>query len=332
METEEWPQVVFQNDGTLCAGKLACTVWRRGKPGERIKGLPIPIISGGRHSASGCSADALLQKIAVYRSDARHKDVHPCRQQGSGGGDDPKCTSKQAFLRDQRVDEEDGNVKNIADYAQFAADVIFPRRCPFCGEVVGPGACAECAPYLEDTIRADPAIRIERDLEFLDAAISPYWYEDLVQQAILSMKKAGQKQTARTFAEAMCRALERCPFDDEIEAIVPVPSSRGEYREKGYSVPRWLAKYVSRGTRVPENEKLLVKSKETHRQVGLTGEQRRKNLKHAFHVLDGAVIPNTVLLIDDVFTTGSTLNECARALKKAGVKKCCALTIAVTRR
>lgn len=212
----------------------------------------------------------------------------------------------------------------------FAADVLFPRRCPFCGEVVGFGTCEECAPLMSEAERREPELVLDAELSSLDAAASPYWYVPPVKNAILSMKFSGERETARSLAEAMCARCAETIALQNAEAVIAVPSSPDELRSRGYSVPGWLAEYVSSQTGLPVLKDVLIKVRETERQVNLTGEERRKNLRGAFRAKDVPV--RRVLLVDDVFTTGSTLNECAKALRKAGAESCTALTAAVARR
>ena len=111
-----------------------------------------------------------------------------------------------------------------------------------------------------------------------------------------------------------------------------MPSARKRLAQRGYDVPLLLARHLARAAGMPLCAGLLQKVRETPPQAQLSGEERRRNLKGAFRAhTPGAVRSRAFLLVDDVFTTGSTMEECARALKKAGAARVYALTAAVTR-
>lgn len=216
---------------------------------------------------------------------------------------------------------------------EMAADLIFPRRCPFCREVTGGGICDECAVWAEKIRRADPAVSLSAEHDAIDFAAAVYWYDEPVRSAILRMKDAEDRQTARTLSDCLRKVLLTRSEFRCAEAVVPVPASAQEFKSRGYTVPMWLSEFTVRDTGIPVCSDTLLKVRETKRQASLSGQERRKNLRKAFSVPESRRenLPDAVVLIDDVFTTGSTLNECARALKCAGVEYCCALTLAVTK-
>ena len=216
-------------------------------------------------------------------------------------------------------------------WLEIAGDLIFPRRCPFCGEVTGGGICAACAEWAGKIRRTETEISLSAEHDSLDFAAAVFWYQEPVRSAILAMKNADERQTARTLAQDLRGLLLGCVEFRSAEALIPVPASSKEWKSRGYTVPMWLAEFTARDTGLAVRTDLLFKIRETERQAALSGRQRRKNLKGAFRAVQAEPVPETVILMDDVFTTGSTLNECAKALKRAGVKRCMALTLAVTK-
>lgn len=216
-------------------------------------------------------------------------------------------------------------------WLETVAEVFFPRRCPFCGEVIGFSACEECAPYVKEITRQDPHILVA-DSRGVEAAAAPYWYASPAREAVLRVKMSEERETARALAKAMCGALRACSEFRCVQAIVPVPSSLNERRKRGYDVPLWLAEFISQETGLPVLRGVLVKTKETKRQMTLDGKKRRENLKNAFRVLEPEQIRGmSLLVVDDVYTTGSTMLECALTLRAAGAKRCFALTATVTK-
>jgi ComF family protein len=126
-------------------------------------------------------------------------------------------------------------------------------------------------------------------------------------------------------------AAEILPFveklDWQIDLVIPVPLSRKRLRERGYNQVAMIAMPLAMGLNVRYAPRQLVRNKETRTQVGLSRAERRENTHNAFQARTG-VAGKTVLVVDDVATTGSTLSACAAALTAAGAKEVYALTVA----
>jgi ComF family protein len=115
----------------------------------------------------------------------------------------------------------------------------------------------------------------------------------------------------------------------KFDIILPVPLHRNRLRERGFNQSELLAKNLARSTNMPIEPKALRRIKPTIAQAGLSRAKRFANLKAAFRVdKSSAVAGKKLLLIDDVFTTGSTLGECAKALLKAKAESVDALVLA----
>lgn len=102
--------------------------------------------------------------------------------------------------------------------------------------------------------------------------------------------------------------------------FVPVPAHRDRVRQRGYNQAAVLAYALEKKTGIPVNEELLVRVKHTARQKDLNADERRDNIRDAFRFC-GTRVPFSVCLVDDIFTTGATLDECAGVLRKNGVRK-----------
>lgn len=216
--------------------------------------------------------------------------------------------------------------------AAFALDVLLPRRCPFCGGVIGfSGPCARCEAALPGLRRpaGQPVPPQGRALACLARVDAPYFYEGAVRSAILRMKFSEQPELAHELARQQAEALRQAPC--RFDALVPVPSAKRERRRRSYDVPRLLANALRLQTGLPVLY-ALEKPRETVQQALLSGEARRRNLRGAFTVRPGVCVKGLrLLIVDDVVTTGSTLNECARALQNAGADCCCAVCVAAVR-
>jgi competence protein ComFC len=103
------------------------------------------------------------------------------------------------------------------------------------------------------------------------------------------------------------------------EMIIPVPLHRSRLKERGFNQAELVAKYVSKYTSIPMYANTLKRIKKTKPQYEMTLEERQKNLRNAFRVVDETLLSEkSILVIDDIFTTGSTAYEVSKTLKKAG--------------
>jgi ComF family protein len=117
-------------------------------------------------------------------------------------------------------------------------------------------------------------------------------------------------------------------FTDEM-IIIPVPIHKSREKWRGFNQAKEIAKIIAEKTYLPYYPDNLIKIKKTKTQVGLKRKERLENLKNCFSILDSSKIRGkTVLLIDDVYTTGATMEECAKILKEAGAKNVYGITAA----
>lgn len=149
-------------------------------------------------------------------------------------------------------------------------------------------------------------------------------YEGTLKEAIHYMKFHGRKKLARRLGQLLST------LDiPSVEAIIPVPLSKKRLIQRGFNQSYLLSMPVSEKLTLPLLDDLLLKTRDTPPQSLLTREERLKNQKGSFKVNSKYKrIPSRVVLVDDVVTTGATLNECARILKKEGVKEVYVITLA----
>jgi len=153
--------------------------------------------------------------------------------------------------------------------------------------------------------------------------------EDPLQAIIHQFKYGSHSSLARPLARLIHTLWVQDYQGRAPDMIVPVPLHKARQRERGFNQALLLARHLSRWTQVPLMDRVLVRHRPTAVQAGLSRGQRRRNIQGAFRVVDRAAIrKRTVLLVDDVFTTGATLNECARMLRKQGAHRVDVLTVA----
>lgn len=200
----------------------------------------------------------------------------------------------------------------LADWAQ-------QPHCRVCGSSLGSGG--KQSPLCPACRRQPPPFEQAR-------AVGPY--EGGLRQAIHLFKYKGRKSLAPLLASLMVEIIQEQTSFNQCEAILPVPLSRQRQWERGYNQAELLAKEVARGLKLPLLKEVLIKSKETPPQTGLHREERKQNLKDAFEVKapTSDILGKNILLVDDVFTTGSTASAVAETLKGAGAGKIFVITLA----
>lgn len=228
------------------------------------------------------------------------------------------------------------------------SQLLFPRRCPFCGRVLGfVPRCVDCEKKLALSARSKKLAAPRRPEGMEQAPIQwaavPYWYEGAVRQGILRAKYLNQPWTAVQLGCLLARAL----FGAEIQVragvevpsppaapltgcdlVVPVPFSG---RERYYNVPSLIALPLARGLGIPADLQALRRLAVGSSQVSLSRQERLVHVMGNFRADAARVSGRRVLLIDDVVTTGSTAAACAQALAAAGAESVAFAALATSR-
>jgi ComF family protein len=194
--------------------------------------------------------------------------------------------------------------------------------CPDCWarlELVEPPFCPQCG-LTADAIEGlcGPCRLGERDFDFARSAVV---FNDAARELIHHLKYSERISLARPIGNLLRECLRREPFS-AAAAIVPAPLYRSRERERGFNQAELLASQLGR----PVDMRCLRRKKNTPSQTGLTRAQRAANLRGAFEARGPA--PESVIVLDDVYTTGATVNEIARTLKRAGTRRVEVLTVA----
>ena len=191
----------------------------------------------------------------------------------------------------------------------------FCMKCsePFAGAITGPFACANCA---------------HQTLHF-DAAVAAYRSRGIVRKLVLDFKYGGQVHLRHLIGDWLCAALNDPRLcERSFDIIVPVPLHPARERERGFNQAALLAELLA-GKMSVQIKPVLERVRYTTTQTAFDREERMENLHNAFRLRKKADVRHLrVLLIDDVLTTGSTLSECARVLKRAGAVSIHAATAA----
>lgn len=211
-----------------------------------------------------------------------------------------------------------------------ALDFIYTPLCPLCDAVLADNRkplCPACQARLPRLSR--PFTPSEAANPAYDTVLAVYDYCPEIQQLVHSLKYHGRRELACALGSEMGRMLAGLGMD-RTAAVVPVPLHPRRARERGYNQSLLLARAAAAVCSFPVQNTLLRRLRETAPQARLSREQRDLNVRGAFALSKRrlADLPEAVILVDDVFTTGSTLNECARVLKKGGVESVICSTLA----
>ena len=232
-------------------------------------------------------------------------------------------------------------------------DIIYPPRCRICSDFLddhpaGRGDicdecfsgfkklthpyCSICSEPFKSKVQEDHLCeRCLRKRPFYDELKAPYLYEQTLMDAIHLIKYSGKSYIIKSLGPLLGEFAGDRISDSNGMIIIPVPLHRKKLRQRGFNQSALLAKTIGPILDIEPDFFTLIRTRYTASQAGLSLEERRKNVKGAFEVRGERDIKGrSVLLIDDVATTGNTINECARILKKAGCERVVGLTLART--
>ncbi len=222
-------------------------------------------------------------------------------------------------------------------------DLLFPPVCAGCGragyalcplcaqevEPVGEPICAHCGRRQARAVKRCPlcASEDEPPLDLVRAATLHRWP---LREAIHALKYEGRTELAQPLARYLLATLAIPPWPailPRIDAVIPAPLHARRRAERGYNQATLLARPLCRWMGLPLHTDWLQRTQMTRPQVGLNAHERRANVADAFRA-SPAVCGKTLLLIDDVYTTGATMTACAAAAKAAGARLVYGLALA----
>ncbi|MGQ9660721.1 MAG: ComF family protein [Kiritimatiellia bacterium] len=226
--------------------------------------------------------------------------------------------------------------------------MIFPRFCVGCGgsigsapdylcwdcrarlDLIGPPFCSICGDPAEGSVGVEYVCSLcRRQHIFFDRARSVARYEGPLRRAIQAFKYAGAIFLRRDFVDMLAACVQTQYRGVRFDAVLAVPLYRRRERERTYNQAGLLARGLARVLELPHLSRFVQRIKATATQTHLDASRRRKNVAGAFCATDaGWLEGRTLLLVDDVMTTGATVNECARSLREAGAAGIYVVTIA----
>ncbi len=185
--------------------------------------------------------------------------------------------------------------------------------------------CVKCGVPMEN--EATYCLQCQNNERHFDFVRSCFVYENEIKKLILNLKFHNCKWVAKYFADMLfdCYNL----YDLNAELIIPVPISKEREKQRGYNQTKMFAKPLAEKLNIPISIDTILKIKDVSPQTKLSGKQRHENVKGAYKVInDKSVKGKRVLIIDDILTTGSTIDEVAKQLKIAGASAVYGLVLA----
>ena len=201
-------------------------------------------------------------------------------------------------------------------------DIIYPQVCGICGKVSSKSICNKCRARLKSEFNFEMDDYTEDVQKNFNEHYYFFKYENLIRQQILDLKFHEKPYVYKTIMYFLKENKKDLKNLEKYDIIIGVPVSISRKKERGYNQSTILAKEISKIIERPFIENVLYKIKNTVPQSTLNKEQREQNAKGVYKVNNIQKIYNKkILIFDDIYTTGSTLNECAKVLIEQGIKK-----------
>ncbi len=218
---------------------------------------------------------------------------------------------------------------------------LFPQRCAYCGKVVSSeklmcDECAEHLPRVSGTVcfkcgREKTLCSCKGAEMYYTRLVAPFYFKGNVRSGIHAFKFRNFPQNAKAYSAEMVKTIKERLSGVEFDFVTEVPMTKSSRKKRSYNQGELLAEGISKELGIEHKSNVLVKLYETDKQHNLSFYLRRGNLTGVFDVADSsAVNGKTVLLVDDISTSGETLNECAKMLWLYGAKEIYCITVAVT--
>ncbi len=224
------------------------------------------------------------------------------------------------------------------EFLKKILDLLFPRRCPICDEIIRDGyihdkcipkikiigkkSCCICGKYIPN---GSICRECNEHNHYYDLGISTFIYTGELKESILRFKYNKRQEYAKFFAREMAKKI--LVNNIPIDIIVPVPIHRKRLVKRGYNQAELLAKEIASIIDKPFNN-CLIRIKNTKPLNQLDKNQRLETMKGTIKFSGDNIIDKDILIVDDIYTTGTTIDICANKLKEVGANKVYFITIA----
>lgn len=223
-------------------------------------------------------------------------------------------------------------------------DFLYPRTCPVCGKIVsGKGKkickdckeklvyiknpkCSKCGKLLRD-FREEYCRDCKKYHHYFEQGRAVWVYNKEIRESIYRFKYDNKREYADFYIEEIVATQGGWIKSLNVDAVIPVPLHKKKEKARGFNQAEVLAKGIGVALGIPVETKLVSRQKNTIAQKELNSKERQKNLKNAFKIVQNDVQLKKVLLVDDIYTTGSTMDAMAGVLKEGGVREVYAICL-----
>lgn len=235
--------------------------------------------------------------------------------------------------------------KMLTKWGEAGIELLFPRRCPICDDVLpyhGRLVCRLCAEKLKYLceplcMKCGKRLREEEEEYCFDCSRRTHYfikglalYEyNCVKDSIYRFKYQGRAEYAKFYGEEMKRVMGERILEWKPEALIPVPIHYRRRNKRGYNQSEVLAQQISKQLHIPVKKDIVKRVKNTLPQKELDSAGRQNNLKRAFNICRNDVKLSTVIIVDDIYTTGNTIDAIACELQKSGISNIYYIALAI---
>ena len=211
----------------------------------------------------------------------------------------------------------------------YILDLIYPPVCGICGKIDKNSLCNKCNLKVKKEAVFGVDEYCETQDKLFDEHLYVFIYSGIIRNAILNYKFNNKSYIYKTITKFLLKNEKFVEIIKSYDIIIPVPLSKKRMKERGYNQSELIAKEISKTLNIDLNKQSLIKNQNTVAQSTLNKEERLKNSQGVYTLKYPNKITNkNVLIIDDIYTTGSTVNECSKKILKANPEKIGVLTIA----
>jgi ComF family protein len=216
------------------------------------------------------------------------------------------------------------------NFFENALDFLFPKICIICGKIDKNSICENCKKRIK---KYEKFILITKDKEnseiYYDYFLFGYSYKGLMRKILLKYKFQGQAYICNFFAKMLLNCKKTYDFFSFYDIMIPVPMEKQKKLARGYNQAELIVDIIAKNAQISNGKNVICKIKNTKTQSLLNYRERQDNVKNAFFVSQIENVKNKrIILFDDIYTTGATVNEISRILKENGAEKILVLVIA----
>lgn len=179
--------------------------------------------------------------------------------------------------------------------------------------------CMKCGKQLDDN-ETEYCSDCARKNFVYKRGVAAFAYSDVMKKSMYAFKYNNRREYARFYAKMLCEKHGNTIKSWNARVLVPVPLHKSRQRKRGYNQAGVLAGQLSELLHIPVDSEMLVRGKKTAPQKTLSDRARVNNLENAFQIGKSGVRYRSIILVDDIYTTGATINECASVLRTAGAE------------